>query len=656
VVKSLDRNEVDSIVRRLEGKAYRLALGSAQDPEQAASLLIEAFGQIAPYLPGDGEEQRERRLDRALRAIISRNPWLDDANTMAAHSVPESLHIRVVDLVEERQNDEPLGRRKRLFGAVALALLVGAAGGYLFVRWNALQAARPVVAETSLATNRNHISTQGSLYVRFSKAPAFRPTISIQPSGAVLDPPVWDGHTILLDYSGLQYATTYTLNLQGEYRSQFSDKAQFAQQWRFTTEGYPSVVKLDPADGNEGVFRYGQISIDFDKRPPINPVVTLSPPDGGLTSGSWTGTTWNVLYAGLKPLTTYRASLALNYGVPRANIDRSWTFTTEVGAPPKGVPVLWYTTGSRNSQPPDQPQRFLAMNWNGELVGTAYFVNPSTQTWDGAYISQQFGTYVDGSGTPVLSSATYASVAEDSRTLCAIAGPDRSPKSFPQWLYVGQVGGVLHRVAMVNSNPAMRLGLQGCSAKTNRAIVTESQMGAQIQGFRSIAVVSLSDGRVLYRHTYQAAAYTLVQSRDCLYVAEQVPTTSPDGTVTSITTSIRRLTDGAVVARLPETNVIAFSWDDRRVVAELMDAIGPNAIELLDWQANKVLWHRSMTPSTGAFQPVYAAAQPNGTSMAVALGTATLNGDTDQLWIVSADGTSKEALSSAFYSLFFFAY
>ncbi len=655
MVKPLDRYEVDSIVRRLEGKAYRLALGSAQDPEQAASLLIQAFGQIAPYLPRDGEEQRERRLDRALRGIISRHAWLDEATTMAADSVPEGLHLRLVDLVEERQNDEPLGRRKRLFGAIALALILGIAGGYLFVRWNALQAAHPVVAETSLATNGDHVSTQGTLYVTFSKAPAFRPTISIQPSGAVLDPPVWDGHTILLGYSGLQYASTYTLTVRGEYRSQFSDKAQFSQQWRFTTEGYPVVVKLDPADGNAGVFRYGQIRIDFDKRPPINPVVTLSPPDGGPVSGAWTGTTWNVLYAGLKPLTTYTVNLALNYGVPSANIDRTWTFTTEVGAPPKGVPVLWYTTGSRNSQPPDQPQRFLAMNWNGELVGTAYLVNPSTQTWDGAFINQQ-GTYVDGSGNPVFSSTISASVAEDSRTLCAIAGPDRSLKSFPQWLYAGQVAGELHRVALINSNPATSLGLQGCSSKTNRAIVTESQMGAQIQGFRSIAVVSLSDGRVLYRHVYQAAAYTLVQSRDCLYVAEQVPITSRDGTVTSITTSIRRLTDGSVVARLPQTNVIAFSWDDRRVVAEVMDANGPTAIELLDWQANKVLWQRSMTSSTAAYQPVYAAAQPNGPAMAVALGTATPNGDTDQLWIMSGDGTAKEVLSSTYYSLFFFAY
>jgi hypothetical protein len=45
--------------------------------------------------------------------------------------------------------------------------------------------------------------------------------------------------------------------------------------------------------------------------------------------------------------------------------------------------------------------------------------------------------------------------------------------------------------------------------------------------------------------------------------------------------------------------------------------------------------------------------QPNGASMAIAVGSQPNNGDVDQLWLVAPDGQATQAINEVFYPAFY---
>jgi uncharacterized protein involved in exopolysaccharide biosynthesis len=66
-----------------------------------------------------------------------------DERADQAVAVSESLHIRIVDLPEEEQAVEPVGRRRAVLLGVGGVVLVAALAAYLWVRADALAAAPP---------------------------------------------------------------------------------------------------------------------------------------------------------------------------------------------------------------------------------------------------------------------------------------------------------------------------------------------------------------------------------------------------------------------------------------------------------------------------------------------------------------------------------
>ncbi len=112
-MKTLERHRIDAIARELETGAYGLALGLGLEPASAERILLEAFATMAPSVP------RTTRIDQLRKELSARirkrapQEWVPattDPEEAPAASVSENLHLRIVDLLEEHQADDPVGR------------------------------------------------------------------------------------------------------------------------------------------------------------------------------------------------------------------------------------------------------------------------------------------------------------------------------------------------------------------------------------------------------------------------------------------------------------------------------------------------------------------------------------------------------------------
>jgi hypothetical protein len=429
------------------------------------------------------------------------------------------------------------------------------------------------------------------------------------------------------------------------------------RRWSFSAEGYPSVVKLGPADGQTIVARIGAMTIEFNHRPPVDPLLHIVPGDGSLEPGHWTGSTWIVGYTGLKPITTYQVTAVVDYGVSAENVRRQWAFTTEPGPPPDGTPVIWYSLSSPWLGP-DQLQRLVAIDWTGTMVGTMYQTPPIQQSPDGSIVATRDGVYLDRTGGPISTasrSTYYGSVlADDSRSVCELRGPTAGADQGEQWVFVGPIEGPSRRVApagfMSNVMGARSgFGILVCSVLNDRVVLAD--FGSN--GTTGVRLLALSSGRVLYHRSYTGPPPSLVSSRDGKYLAEQTATYDSQGQVVAAVTVIRRTSDGRVMAQIDKQRVVRFSWDDMRVVtAPFFTGAGPDEIDLVEWQTKKVLWRHAGDQGADV-QPVYAMAQPNAPGMAIALGTQPHSGDVDQLWLVGGDGQATQVVSGVFYPAFY---
>ena len=642
-MKTLERDRIDEIVRQLETGAYGLALAPGLEPAWAERLLLEAFASMAPSVP------RTTRIDALRKELSARlrkrapQDWVGaktDPVEAPAATVSEDLHVRLVDVVEEHQADEPAGRRRAvLIGFIGVAILVG---GVAFVRVHAdaLATVQPTINELSPPAAASGVPVSGDIRVKFGRRPAGTPTLRIEPAHAALESVHWDGNTLVAVYAGLHLSTRYQLVLQADYRSRLEDVGHFEKRWTVTTQGYP-VLALTPGQDQMFVARVGKLSVDFSYEPPAKPLLTMAPADGILTPGQWAGTAWTASYSGLKPLTRYEVTLTVDYGAAAATSRRQWSFSTEPGWPAPGVPVIWYAT-----QPPWNPtdQRLLAVDWQGNLSGTMYPTSTLLQQApDGSSVLTPDGGSIDGNGAAPAATPAYASTvfaADDNRSLCRVAG------SGALWLETGRLRGAMRRVALVGSTGA-RVGINilACSVTSDRAVIADNGMG----GTAAVRVIALTTGRLLYQRSYGGASVALMSTRDGRYLAEQTTTFDAQGQVATAFTVIRRTLDGRAMARLDDRRVLRFSWDGTRVVT--VPILSGSDVTLLEWQTGKVIWRQAGDPAMVG-RPAFAMSQPNGTAMAIGVGGADRSGALDQLWIVAADGQATQVVKGLLYAPF----
>jgi len=645
-VRTLERGRIDAIARELGPGAQRLALSLGFDMASAERVLLEAFASLAPSLARvrNTIELQEKLYARIRQRATRQRPPLTmtDAPYGPTPAISAGLHVRVVDVLEEHQGDDPVGRRRAvLAGAIGVALVVGLIA-FVRVHADALAAVQPTIIELSPVAAANDVPVSGDVRVKFGRRPAGTPTLRLEPAHAALESVHWDGNTLVAVYAGLHLSTRYQLVLQADYRSRLDDVAHFEKRWTLTTQGYP-VLALTPLQDEKFVGRVGKLSVGFSYVPPAKPRLTIAPADGVLTPGEWAGTAWTASYSGLKPLTQYEVTLTVDYGVTAAATRRQWTFFTEPAWPAPGVPVIWYAT-----QPPWNPtdQRLLAVDWHGTLVGTMYPTSTLLQqTPDGSAVLTPDGGSIDVNGGVPAATPAYASTefaADDSRSVCKVVGTGPGP----YWLEAGPLRGPMRRVVLLGSGGG-RVGFDilACSMTSDRAVIADNGMG----GTAAVRVIALTTGRLVYQRSYGAAGVGVISSRDGRYLAEQTTTFDAQGQLATAFTMIRRVVDGRTVARLDNQRVLRFSWDGTRVVT--VPVLSGSDLTLLEWQTSKVIWRQAGDPAMVG-RPAFAMSQPNGTAMAIGVGGADRSGALDELWIVAADGQATQVVKGLLYAAF----
>ena len=140
-MKTLERNRIDQLVRELETDAYRLAHAAAPDPAAAERIILEAFRSLAPSLGATPQiVELKERLHARVRERASRGRQAPvPIDPPEQPIVSENLHLRIVDLLEEEQAVEPVGRRRALLLSLGGLVLLGGLAAFLSIRANALR-------------------------------------------------------------------------------------------------------------------------------------------------------------------------------------------------------------------------------------------------------------------------------------------------------------------------------------------------------------------------------------------------------------------------------------------------------------------------------------------------------------------------------------
>jgi hypothetical protein len=407
----------------------------------------------------------------------------------------------------------------------------------------------------------------------------------------------------------------------------------------------PHVSLVSPADGATDVPIKGEFRVTFAKRPATLPELTHTPADGTQAAPRWDGSTLVVGYTGLRTRHRYEIVVDSDYTSGfggKGRFEKRWSFTTELGPPPAGVPLIWYSTVPPYGATP-QAGPWVALDWSGAVVGKLNASGGLNQSPDGSRLDVAGLGYVDQAGQPVaavrLDNKGGPGWSDDSRHFCLVgtaSGAVPTGNNEPAWLFAGPIEGPLHRVAQFGQFGGQSgAGTIACSFQNDRAVVVETV----IMGASDAWVIKLSTGALLYHRQYTNVETPFIRaSHDGQYLAEQTASSNATGFGATV---IRRTSDGREVARLDNQTVVAFSWDGSRVVT--MPATGtsaPNEARLVDWQSGKVLWRLPGPSGTTGGAAVYALAHPNGTDLVVGIGPQTADG-IDELWLVDANGTAK---------------
>lgn len=607
-----------------------------KEQARAEHVVEQAFATVLTT-PGH-EHELEARLCAAIRKLAGRRGGAPlNELPPATVLVSRDLHMRILDAVEDRQyTTHPARSRLIALGAALLIIAVAGVVQLERTRSDALAASLPTIADAAPGAGAIEVPLDGEFRVQFGRRPVGTPTITHLPPDAKQGVSHWDGSSLLVDYTGLHFGTKYQLVLTARYSSALRDTGRFEKKWSFTAEGAPHLVTNLPVDGDTMVSRYGILTVDFSKRPSVDPVITLSPA-GSLAPGFWNGTTWKVQYTDLQPTTKYTATITLLPSDPRGHIHSIWSFTTEPGAPPAGVPVVWYSTSS-HSEPAylGVPNRLVAVDWSGRMVGTLYAGSVATQSQDGAWLSTQDGVDAVSAAGEVVSGQQLGGVVwSDVRGRYCRVG--FSPYSQQTWLETGTVGAPSHVIAQLGSARSGATVL-ACSVTADRAVVVDQGMA----GISGVRIFRLSSGRLVYQRHYTSDRVMLVSSHDGRYLAE-----AANGFTRPAEGVIRRTSDDAIVARLGSRRVVAFSWDGSLVLtAPAWGSAGPVDVALLNWHTGAALWAVAGDPQASG-QSIYSLAQPNGSAFMVGLANPSGPGDVDGLFLVHSNGQAEKIVSGS---------
>ena len=406
-------------------------------------------------------------------------------------------------------------------------------------------------------------------------------------------------------------------------------------------QAMPRITTISPAPGSIDVPTEGQIRIAFVRRPAALPKVVRAPADGQQGPPHWEGNTLVISYAGLRPSVVYRFALSAQYSSSlggNGNFGRRWSFSTEMGPPPAGIPLIWYSTvAAAGTQPSTGTQ--VALDWSGRMVGELHEPHLLSQTPDGSSFFVPDVGIADAQGNRIAQplSTVADTWSDDSRQACEIEAYYGQPPSSgftPTSLFIGPISGPIHRVAdfgsLLNSQVVSVLA---CSVLTDRAVVAQRTL----TGFSEVRAIKLSTGATLFDRSYYPPLAGLIASRDGAYLA---------GVRSDGTTIITSTGDGRVMARLPNQKVTAFSWDGTLVITAPTVATGnSDRVELVDWQHAKTVWQLSLASSTEATSIVRALAQPGGSSMVVTVGRLDRSGVAQDLWLVHSNGSAQKVVS-----------
>ena len=166
----------------------------------------------------------------------------------------------------------------------------------------------------------------------------------------------------------------------------------------------PRITSVSPADGATGVPLDGEFRVLFASRTTAMPVVSHEPADGTQATGQWLGTTLVVKYSGLRSHTRYGVVVSGDYTSSlggKGHFEKRWSFTTEFGPPPAGVPLIWYSTSPPYGPTPPAGS-LVAIDWNGDVVGMLHAAGGVNQSPDGSRLDVAGRGYVDQAGHPNL--------------------------------------------------------------------------------------------------------------------------------------------------------------------------------------------------------------------------------------------------------------
>ena len=251
-----------------------------------------------------------------------------------------------------------------------------------------------------------------------------------------------------------------------------------------------------------------------------------------------------------------------------------------VAPPPPAEAVYWWADS-------DLVTQIRAISWEGKQVGAMTFnkgVSLFDQAPDGSrlIVSDPTGLTVFTSEGRVLDflTADPAMWADDSNHLCSVSKRDGGfGVGFlqPAWIFLALPGGASAPAAEVGIfSPHSNILPVACSPASNRLVVATT-FTVQVV---SVAVYRLSDGQRLRQWqpgslTSEGLTQNVVASHDGRWLAENA----------QIGSQIREVSTGTILATLPRSQVVAFSWDGSRILVG-----GGGSISLRDWRQGRELW------------------------------------------------------------------
>ncbi len=388
---------------------------------------------------------------------------------------------------------------------------------------------------------------------------------------------------------------------------------------------------VSPADGATNVPISGEIRVDYVSQPARDPVIRLEPPvEVTLDNPHWDGTTFVIDYHGLRDNSLYHVELDQDDWTGKGEhkqIQVRWSFRTGTehhGAPsPSPTQAVPSLSGSPSVSPVTGPLIWyhgpytvlFGVDWSGKQVKSLSSDNV-IQSPDGSLLWHRpispGGTSPvnDSDGNLVGSVPVDQNMmwADDSRQFCGVTSTPTGAYD----LEMLRLNGSRDRVGAISLTPgtAQTPVLAACSVLTRRAVVI-----AQSSGYTwSVTMISLSDGAVLYQHSYPNPLARIVASHDGQYIVEQYGSNANGGPANLI----RQLPSGTTVGQFSGVVVQGFSWDGLLVIGSTFGNPTVQEAQVIRWRTHETVWHQCMCPHP---HWLLVLPQPGGSEVAVVAST-----------------------------------